>query len=359
MAYQFCREGYKTVLIDKRDIATGSTAASTAMLQYEIDEPLHRLMKKVGEDAAIDSYRAGVEAIRKIERVIKSIQACCGFKKNKSLYIASSERDYNWLHQEFQCRRKLKFDVRWLSAREIKKQYGISGFGAIHSSAGAYLDAYALAHALVSYCVQHYGLQVFDHSRAEAVVYNHKENTVVTDNQTQIKCNYILYATGYETQYMMTEKIVDLNSTYAFISEPVANIRPSLKSTLLWNTDDPYVYMRTTPDNRIVVGGGDEGFKNPLIRDSLIEAKEEYLLNRIRVLLPDLDLIPDFSWAGTFGVTKDALPYIGPHPDYPNSYFMLGFGGNGITFSIMGMKILSDAIAGRPNKFAEYYRFNR
>ncbi|MBA4056261.1 MAG: FAD-dependent oxidoreductase, partial [Marivirga sp.] len=43
MAYQFSQEGYKTVLIDKRDVAMGSTSATTAMLQYELDEPLYSL----------------------------------------------------------------------------------------------------------------------------------------------------------------------------------------------------------------------------------------------------------------------------------------------------------------------------
>src|SRR5688572_22297364 len=60
MAYQLSQEGYKTVLIDKRDIAMGSTCATTAMLQYEIDEPMYSLIAKVGENAAVDSYREGV-----------------------------------------------------------------------------------------------------------------------------------------------------------------------------------------------------------------------------------------------------------------------------------------------------------
>jgi glycine/D-amino acid oxidase-like deaminating enzyme len=82
-------------------------------------------------------------------------------------------------------------------------------------------------------------------------------------------------------------------------------------------------------------------------------------VEKFQQFIPGIKFIPDFSWAGTFGVTKDALPFIGAHPDYPNSFFMLGFGGNGTTFSIMGMEVLSDAIAGRPNKFLEYFKFNR
>jgi len=132
-----------------------------------------------------------------------------------------------------------------------------------------------------------------------------------------------------------------------------------LHETILWTTHNPYLYLRSTPDNRILVGGADMKFKNAKARDALIDKKETELLNQLRQLIPHLEIIPDFSWAGTFGVTKDALPYIGPHPDFPNSYFCLGFGGNGITFSVMGMEILSDAVAGRPNNFLSYFRFGR
>jgi glycine/D-amino acid oxidase-like deaminating enzyme len=29
---------------------------------------------------------------------------------------------------------------------------------------------------------------------------------------------------------------------------------------LIWNTADPYLYVRTTADNRVLVGGRDEDF---------------------------------------------------------------------------------------------------
>ncbi|HET6543963.1 MAG TPA: FAD-dependent oxidoreductase, partial [Chryseolinea sp.] len=54
IAFQLSGEGYKVVLIDKRDVSLGSTCATTALLQYEIDEPLYRLINKVGEQAAVD-----------------------------------------------------------------------------------------------------------------------------------------------------------------------------------------------------------------------------------------------------------------------------------------------------------------
>ncbi|MDE1190544.1 MAG: FAD-dependent oxidoreductase [Arachidicoccus sp.] len=46
IAHQCIRDGYKTTIIDRREIANGSTSATTSMLQYEIDVPLYELIEK-------------------------------------------------------------------------------------------------------------------------------------------------------------------------------------------------------------------------------------------------------------------------------------------------------------------------
>ncbi|WP_394330132.1 hypothetical protein [Gillisia marina] len=67
----------------------------------------------------------------------------------------------------------------------------------------------------------------------------------------------------------------------------------------------------------------------------------------------------DYSWAGTFGETKDGLPYFGkPDPD-KNKHYVLGFGGNGITFSVMGLEAILDSINNSPHPYLEYYKFER
>ena len=133
----------------------------------------------------------------------------------------------------------------------------------------------------------------------------------------------------------------------------------------------PYQYGRTEPQQNVLNvgwlsaaqsfrrGDPDEPFVNAERRDELIQQKEEELMDLFRTALPDMSITPDFSWAGTLGITKDSMPYIGTHPGYENSFFTLGYGGNGITFSLMAMKMLSDHLAGRDNKFREYFKFNR
>src|SRR6185295_6385894 len=105
-AYYLVREGVDTVVLDKRDVATGSTAASTALLQYAADTELVDLATMVGEDIAVRSYRLGLNAVAKIERIVTDIGDACGFEQKKSLYLASAKSHTRNLRQEYELRRR-------------------------------------------------------------------------------------------------------------------------------------------------------------------------------------------------------------------------------------------------------------
>ena len=107
------------------------------------------------------------------------------------------------------------------------------------------------------------------------------------------------------------------------------------------------------------MGGRDEEFYNPERRDKLIPKKTKQLVSDFKKLFPETDMIAEFSWTGTFGSTKDSLPYIGMYDKTPNTYYALGFGGNGITFSVIAAEIICDLILGKKNKNAEIFAFKR
>jgi glycine/D-amino acid oxidase-like deaminating enzyme len=152
---------------------------------------------------------------------------------------------------------------------------------------------------------------------------------------------------------------VTFKSTYAFISEPLADLRWWKDRALIWGTGDPYPYMRTTSDNRVLVGGEDDKVLDPKRRDKQIAGKTGLLLRRFHGLFPNIGLEPAFAWAGAFGSTKDGLGYIGPHACFPRAWFALGFGGNGITFSEIASQILPDLFLGRRNEDEKIFRFER
>lgn len=76
-------------------------------------------------------------------------------------------------------------------------------------------------------------------------------------------------------------------------------------------------------------------------------------------MFPDTPFEVAYSWAGTFGETKDGLAYIGSPAERPDAYFALGYGGNGITMSMIAARIITDLYLGRPNPDARLFRFDR
>ena len=68
VANQLCKAGYRVMIVDRRHAGMGSTAASTSLLQYEIDKPLHQLINVAGEKNAVRSYILCRQAISDIKK---------------------------------------------------------------------------------------------------------------------------------------------------------------------------------------------------------------------------------------------------------------------------------------------------
>ena len=127
----------------------------------------------------------------------------------------------------------------------------------------------------------------------------------------------------------------------------------------MWNTTDPYLYLCVGPGNRIMIGGRDERFVNTRTLHSLLDKKANRLEKDFCKLIPEVSFKKEFAWSGVFGKTKDALPYIGMYPKTPRTFYALGFGGNGITFSLVAAEIIRDLLLGKKNDDAELFSFSR
>ena len=74
------------------------------------------------------------------------------------------------------------------------------------------------------------------------------------------------------------------------------------------------------------------------------------------MLLPQLEFEVDYSWAGAFGESATGLPSIAPVPDMDHAWAVMGFGGNGITYSVIASQVVAAAIRGRPDPDADLYQ---
>ncbi len=254
IAYHLQKKGIECLVFDKRHVATGSTAASTSLIQYEIDVPLHKLVDMVGYKNAARSYQVSREAIQGLKQVCIETGNAEIFESKCSLQFASYQKDVKALEKEYRIRKEHGFKVDLLSSKDVKKDFHFSAPAGLYVHEAAQLDAYLLTHKILA------SLQpssVFDHT--EIVSIKHEKNGVVLSTQDGfiIKAKHLVMAAGYESAKYINKKIEELHCTYAIVTEPMEKENLWKNNCLIWETADPYLYIRTRMDNRILIGGKD------------------------------------------------------------------------------------------------------
>ena len=72
--------------------------------------------------------------------------------------------------------------------------------------------------------------------------------------------------------------------------------------------------------------------------------------------MPQVEFEIDYSWAGAFGESVTGLPDIGPVPGLEHGWAVMGFGGNGITYSVIASQIVAAEVRGGADPDADLYR---
>jgi len=349
--------GLFVIVIDRRYPGHGSTSASTALLQYEIDTHLTDLIDKLGLERAVDAYQACVEGVRSVERLAGELEDV-GFRRRPSLYYASRSRDVKVLRKEGAARRRALLPCEVLEEKDVSKLVDFGAPLALWSEIGGEVDPWRLTYALLARCAtRDFAL----YGRTEALdIMTTKTGVEVGTNRGRIHAQHIIVAAGYESERFLPKRVAKLHSSYALITEPVKAFEGWSQRCLIWESARPYLYARTTSDNRVLVGGEDIPFRDSSHRDARVPAKASTLIDKVRRLFPRIEMEPAYAWAGTFGETKDGLAYIGAHPGGDaRVHYALGYGGNGITFGAIAAEVLTAAVLNKPHRYRDTFAFDR
>ena len=352
------RAGMNVCVIESREAGWGSSSASTALLQYEIDTELQDLAKQYGEADAVLAYKSCEKAIGSLHKIAKSLRGI-DFQPMQSLYFASRWYNKSRLENEGALRKANGFKLEILDRTALNERFGIDAPVGLLTAVAAETDPYQFAHRLLGR-VEKLGGRV--HARTALASFKPMRGgvRVETDDGVIIRCKQLIFAAGYESQTWLDQRVASNRSSYAFVSEPMPGELGVLKNTLVWESARPYLYMRRTADERLLVGGEDDKFDIPLRRDARVPGKSEKLAKRVKEMFPDLPMKIAFSWAGTFAETDDGLPFFGAHDQHgPRVHFAMAYGGNGITYSLIGAELLRDKLLGKEHPCEKLFSFDR
>ncbi len=99
-----------------------------------------------------------------------------------------------------------------------------------------------------------------------------KQVDLTTTSGFKISCQHVVIATGYASQKLLKQNVASNRSSYAFITDPIApELLAELNRTMMWESARPNLYMRTTGDGRLLVGGEDDAIAIPAKRDKRVD----------------------------------------------------------------------------------------
>ncbi|WP_419954878.1 NAD(P)/FAD-dependent oxidoreductase [Neobacillus niacini] len=340
-AYYLANSNLDVVLIEKSRIGSGSTSTNTALIQYSGEKMFTDLINTFGADYIKRHLQLLKEAINEIETASKNVNIDCEFNRRDTLYSASCPEDVESLKKEYEFLKQQNGELTFLTKEEIEGKYPFSRDAAIYSYNDAEINPFRFTHALLDYAAQR-GITIFENTEMNGHHYDEELGRMIVSTKTgcSIQARYIIFAAGYEGMDIKKEKKASFVSTYTVTTNPVEDFSEWYNRTLIWETARPYLFMRTTRDNRIIIGGLDENTTYPEDRDSKLIHKKNKLIEEFNKMFPTIKVQPDYYVSAFYGGTSDGIPIIGQYKEYPNCYFLFAFGDNGTVYSQMLAKII-------------------
>jgi glycine/D-amino acid oxidase-like deaminating enzyme/nitrite reductase/ring-hydroxylating ferredoxin subunit len=344
-AYLLAKAGKRVVVIDDGVIGGGETARTTAHLSNALDDRIYRVEKWHGEEKARLAVQAHGSAISEIERIVETEAIDCDFSRVDG-YLIPAEDGEDDLNKEIEAAHRAGFEeVEWVERAPIKdfdsgRSLRFPGQGQFHVL--KYLSGLARA-------IEQAGGRLFSNTRAVEWESEDTPHVKTAGGQT-IRAKSIVLATNYPIRSKMFAKLPAYR-TYA-IGARVP--KDSVEKCLIWDTADPYRYVRTQPEtdyDLLIVGGEDHRTG----QEDDGEQRFARLWNWTQERFPMADELL-YRWSGQFLETHDGLAFIGRFSaSEPNVYLITGDSGMGMTHGTIGGMLVSDLILGRENPWTEVF----
>ncbi|TSD90323.1 FAD-binding oxidoreductase [Mycobacterium sp. KBS0706] len=354
VADSLLQAGLSVIAIDRREFGRGSSAASTALLATELDRPLTQLADEVGGEKAARAYWRSAAAVGFLRARIRDLRLQARFRDRPSVYLPGNVLGLTALRRECEARARIGLRSRFIEGEALHRLTALQVAGATVTAGSAEADPLCLVGGLWRSAIAR-GASLHAPVEAREVKESRAGVTITTADGARIKARHAVFATGYELLPFVPAAASDIRSTWAIATAP-QTVWPN--RALVWEASDPYFYTRTTPDGRVVAGGEDEPFADDDKRDALIAKKSKAIARKIAALWPSLDPTPEFRWTGSFGESRTGLPTIGRIPGMDRCFAVLGYGGNGFTFSAIAAQIISRAILGLPDPDEAVFGFD-
>jgi len=350
-AYLLTRAGKAVVVIDDGAVGSGESGRTTAHLSNALDDRYYEIARLFGEEGARMAAESHTAAIQRIEAIAAEEDIDCEFERLDGFLFLAHDGTRDELERELDASHQAGltdtgiFQRAPLDAFDTGLVLRFPRQGQFHPL--KYLSGLARA-------VTRDGGRIYCGTKA-ANIQDGEPATVETADGHTITAEDIIVATNSPVNdWMVMHTKQAPYRTYVIALRVPRGVVPHL---LLWDTADPYHYVRVQQDDTdpsrelLIVGGEDHKTGQAHDMDDRFRCLEEWTRKRFP-MAGDVA----FRWSGQVMEPVDAMAFIGHNPGADRHiYIATGDSGNGMTHGTIAGILLTDLIMGRDNPWAALY----
>ena len=351
-AYYLSKAGKHVILLEQDELAYKTTGNTTAKITSQHDLFYDYLIQTFGESYAKQYLNANEQAILDIENIIQSEQIDCDFEQKSAYVFTQDPKNINSILKEVAAMKKLNFDASYIEEHIPLTLDPILGAICFPNQAQFHPRKYLEG---LSKAILENGGEIFEYSKVTKFSYNQDISTISLENGINITAPVTILATRYPflnlpgfyfmKMYQSTSYVIGLESSKIicdgmFISCDRPNL--SFRSSLV---DGKKIIILAGCEHKT---GTEPEVPNPY----------SYLESIAKKMDPHCKIL--YHWSTEDCISVDKIPYIGNFSTfYPNLYLATGFKKWGMTFSHIAAQILTDAILGKENSYANLFSSTR
>ncbi|MFP7477507.1 FAD-dependent oxidoreductase [Terribacillus saccharophilus] len=348
-AYELTKRGRSVVLIEGREIISGTTGYTTSKLTAQHDIIYQGLIERYGEETAKKYFQANLRAINYVKDTAAEHGIDCEFEEQEAYIYTQLDEGVETIEKEVEAYRKLQIDGYLADTMPLD----------IPIKAAAVMRQQAQFHP-VKYLVgllkeiELRGGSIYEQTLA--VSFDTESRPVVqTENGHTITANHVVSATHFPVQVE--------NQYFSSNMNPKNSYGIAIKSKKPY-PDGMYISLESPKRSIRSLRKGDDHY--------VLVGGESHVTGDGSSILDRYERIYQFAeeqfgveelyehWSSHDLLTTDQLPFVGKvSDDAPGIFTATGFGKWGLSNGVAAASLLADLIEGKDNEFADVFKIGR
>lgn len=341
------KAGKKCIVFESYNLCFGTSGGTTAHLNTLLDTPYTTISKNFSKEAAKLIADAAADAIALIRENITDHKIDCDFEEASAFLFSQDNKQSEELDEIYEACQEAGLDISYELDLPVKinfqKAVEVRGQGKFNPVKYVYGLAKAFEQA---------GGVILDNCPVKSV--DNNESIEIETAAGNFKAGQLIYATHIPPGVNLLHLRCAPWRSYAMAFTLKGKKYPE---GLVYDMYDPYHYIRSQKigDKMVmIVGGEDHKTAHEANTENCFRSLESYILKHF-----DVDEFLT-KWSSQYFEPADGLPYIGHLPLHTGKIFVAtGYGGNGMPYSHVAAKLLTQMILGEESPLIKLLDPNR